>query len=331
MALPPQVQREVNEEAARSKKGDLPGGKSAPAVAPPPRPVGLDDVGPAPQLEDFPGDNQGFTEALTAWEIANETKIPAAAWEGYVLGRAIWEINNAAAIFGFDADPYITWLNMNSNLLLNGIMPNAQKWREEPERVDVNMMRTWGDMAVWWLKGQFPELADALGQPAFTTSRGRGSGRRGASRADFDVEELARGANQLWQAYLIEDAPDARGLAESYINQVLKNPLQRLDFESFVKGKIEKTARYALMDERRPEGLTYEQWIGDYTAKVRSILGPGEDGQVGRIIQSAAQLASSDDELSGRLRRERQVKTSAPFIQGLEAQLLAVKDVFRGS
>ena len=74
--------------------------------------------------------------------------------------------------------------------------------------------------------------------------RGRGGPTAAEIRAKFDLDELADAVEDQWYSALLTHAPDARGLARAYVDQVVANPQQKLDFNTFVEKRIENTSRY---------------------------------------------------------------------------------------
>ncbi len=290
-------------------------------------------VGPEPRLADFGGDFQAFNDAFDEFELAGGGGGKRAPWEEYVIDIVNFEIGNAAKFLNIDPDPYFTWFASHQTEMLNGITPSAGFFRENPQLLTVEHLNGFAQMGVWWLRGQQPHLADGLGKEPF--KKGGGGGRRGPTaseiRASFDVDELSRGVTQLWNAWLMEEPKDAVGIAKAYVEAIVRNPEQKLDFKSFVLREIEGTAKYAVLAKNKPTHQPYEDFIGPLMAQASSFLGGGEGTQVGDLVGDAAQLASSPDAFAQRLGKERQITGSAPFLQSMEAQLRAVKGVFKNA
>jgi len=303
-----------------------------------PKPVGaprnpiLPGGGQEPNITDFP-DFDSYLAASDEFELTSDAN-KAAPWEDYVIDVVTWQINNAAKILGLNPDPYLAWFEANELNMINGITPSAQSFRENPGLLTVDHLQGLGVMAAWWLMGQRPELKVGINKEPFKATRG-GSGRRGPSaseiRASFDIDELSRNITELWNGYLLEEPKDARGIAKAYVEQIVRNPEQKLDFKSYVLRQIEGTAKYQVLSKNKGEFQSYENFIGPLLAQATAFLGAGDPGQVSNLVGNAAQLASSPDAFVQRLGKERQVTASAPFIQGLEAQVRSVKGVFRNA
>ena len=290
------------------------------------------NVGPEPRLADFGGDFTAFNQAFDEFEAAGDGG-KSAPWEEYIIDIVNYQIGNAAEWLGLNPDPYYTWFASHQTEMLNGITPSAGFFRENPDLLTVEHLNGFARMGIWWLQGQQPQLADGLNKEPFR--KGGGGGRRGPTaseiRASFDIDELSRGATQLWNAYLMEEPKDAVGIAKAYVEAIVRNPEQKLDFKSYVLREIEGTAKYAVLAKNKPTHQPYENFIGPLMAQASSFLGGGEGTQVGDLVGDAAQLASSPDAFAQRLGKERQITGSAPFLQSMEAQLRAVKGVFKNA
>ena len=184
-------------------------------------------------------------------------------------------------------------------------------------------------------------LSEASGLPFWGASQGTGqgpgSGRRGPSAADiresFDENELTAAVEEYWGAYLLEDAPNARAIARSYIDAVVATGAQqKLDFETFVVERIKQAPRYRQIYANKPEGRSELEYITPYTSMATQVLGgsSGNRKQLGSIVAGGAALGSSPDAFAERLKRTDAVKNSSGFIRSLEDTTAAVRGVLRG-
>ncbi len=283
---------------------------------------------PEPSRINFASE-EDFQVAYGEWAALGGAS-KAAPWEDYVVSIVAEQIRNAAKIMGFNEEAYLTWFEANTTNMLNGITPSAGFFRENPQLLTVEHLTGLASMGIWWLQAQRPELAEGLRQPTFK-SGGGGTGRPTAAqiRASFDVDELARGVQDLWRGYLLDENDDPRGVARDYIEEIVRNPEQKLDFKSYVVRRIEGTADYARFAKRKPPHMSYEAFLGPYAASAAAMLGPGDEGQVKGLVQGGTGLASSPSTFQQRLSKERQVTGSAPFINNLETRLQSMKGVFR--
>jgi len=172
-----------------------------------------------------------------------------------------------------------------------------------------------------------------------TTNRGSGSGSgsRGPTSAQirdsFDEDQLTEAANKMWGAYLVEDAPNARGIAKGYIDAVVAGRGEKtIDFETFVLERIRKTNRHKLVYRNKPEGASELEYISPYTQAATSVIGgagrPG--GTASDVAAGGAALGASSDAFRDRLARTPQHQQTKGFINGLEQRVRDVKNVLRG-
>ncbi len=296
----------------------------------PRNPISEGSQGPEPRLSQFDSLDE-FNAAMDVWEATGGAG-KAAPWEDYVIDIVNYQIGNAASWLGINPDPYYTWFASHQTEMLNGITPSAGFFRDNPELLTVEHLQGFATMGIWWLQGQRPELLDGINRAPFKKG---GGGARGPTaseiRASFDIDELSRGVTSMWNAYLMEEPKDAKGIASAYVEEIVRNPEQKLDFKAYVLRKIEGTSKYGILAKNKPPHQSYEQFIGQLMGQALSVLGGGEGEQVGNLVGDAMQLASSPDGFAQRLGKERQVTGSAPFVQNLEAQLRAVKGVFKNA
>lgn len=169
-------------------------------------------------------------------------------------------------------------------------------------------------------------------------SRGsRGSGRRGPTAAElrnmFDEDQLTDAVQSMWGAYLLEETPEARAIAKQYIEAIVSTGGEKeIDFETFVKGRIRKTARHKLIYQNKPEHLDELQYIGPYAQMAGQVLGGASGNQqiVGDLAAGAAALGASQEAFAGRLQRTDQFTGTKGFIGGLEERVRNVRNVLRG-
>lgn len=182
------------------------------------------------------------------------------------------------------------------------------------------------------------ENLPALGRyDPFISDFGLSGGSRGSGKApkdirkNFDIEELTIAANNLWRGYLLEEGPDMRAVAKEYVERVVADPEQRLDFDTFVYGKLKNTARYAMMYGNKPEGMSEAQFIQPYLQAAQQVIGPGFGDQLNATAIGGARLHASPAAFSERLKRTDQALSSVGFFQHAGNALQSVSRLFQGS
>lgn len=172
-----------------------------------------------------------------------------------------------------------------------------------------------------------PNLANAQDK----SGRRGGGGGRGLSpadiRAQFDLDQLAMAVKNQWQGLLFDEPKNARAVAKAYVDAVVKNPDQKLDFNTFVRGHIQKQPRYNMIYKNKPRGMSEEAYFQPYVAAASQYLRPND---VRDAATGAAQLGSSQQTFRERMSRDNAVTTSAPFISSFEKRMQDVAGVFKG-
>lgn len=184
----------------------------------------------------------------------------------------------------------------------------------------------------WWGAKIGPGVADA-----WTGSSGSGSGSRGRGRTlptekeirqQFDLNQLGRRASDLWRSFLLEEPGDARQIAKSYVDEIVKTRgEQKIDFDAFVEQKIEDTPRYANIMKNKPAGMRADQYLQGYYQTAMQVLRPenADEAAIG-----AAQMGADANTFQQRLQRSNEARTSAPFMESLAGRLRGVKGVLKG-
>lgn len=168
--------------------------------------------------------------------------------------------------------------------------------------------------------------------PAPKGGSGRGRGRGGPTAEDirnqFDVDELARGVNDMNRGLVLEDHADAKGVARKYIDAVVAGKGEkRIDFETFVRGKIEATSRYKNIYARKPESVSAEAYMAPYLNSAMQLASPDEAAE---IAIGGVQFGASAETFRQRLGRTENATGSAPFINQLESRMSNVSAILKG-
>jgi len=167
--------------------------------------------------------------------------------------------------------------------------------------------------------------------------KGGGGGRRkptaGEIRAMFDEDQLTEAVNDMWGAYLVEDAPNARAIAANYIDAIVATGgEQEIDFETYVLGKIRATNRHKLVYRNKPAGIDELQYISPYVQSATTVIGGGgrSGATASDVAAGGAALGASGAAFSDRLARTPQHQQTKGYINELEQRVRDVKDILRG-
>ena len=164
------------------------------------------------------------------------------------------------------------------------------------------------------------------------------TGRRGAAgpksltaeeiRAKFDIDELSNSINDLNRMLVLEDHADSKKMARDYIESVVDTKGEQvIDFETFVRERIEGTARFKSIYRNKPDALSAEQYMAPYFAQALAVASPDEAAE---LAIGAAGSASSQQAFAQRLRRTDAVTGSTGFIGSLQGKLERLGDVLKG-
>lgn len=192
--------------------------------------------------------------------------------------------------------------------------------------------------ARWWYSNKIPSLADFWSGASGDGSGpgggggGGGGGSRGPTaaqiRAQFDIGQLATRVDDLHRALLLTESGDPRGIAKEYVDAVVRNPEQELDFDTFViQGHIEKSPRFASIYVSKPSHEKAEDYIGRYMEMASAVLRPenADEAAIG-----GAQFGADAMAFEERLKRSNEFRTSSNFMQSLEGRMRSIKEVLKG-
>lgn len=191
-----------------------------------------------------------------------------------------------------------------------------------------------GRAAFSWLQNQDPTQSISpssamsyTAPPPRGPGGGRGGGRRGPSMADFDIDELTEGVQNMWRAYLLTDNDNARDIATAYAGAVIANPDQKLDFTTYVLNKIRATSRHKAIYANKPDHLEEREFMTRYLQTASQYLRPDN---ADKIAIGGAQLGADPTAFRGLISNQREVRNSAPWINNFENRISELKGLFRG-
>lgn len=187
------------------------------------------------------------------------------------------------------------------------------------------------DYARSYLQMRTPSLRDNWERLA----SGRGGGGGGTRlpteaeiRQNFDLDQLAAEAQNIWRSFLLEEHPDARGLGRAYVDAVVASQgQQKIDFKSFVEKRVDATARAAAIYSNKPKSMSKEQFLMPYFTAAQQMVG-GTD-EAADLAIGGAQFGASGSAFQSRLNRTDANTGSAPFITELEGRMRDIRKVFK--
>ena len=145
-------------------------------------------------------------------------------------------------------------------------------------------------------------------------------------RQSFDLDELTNAVSNMYRGLLLDDAADPRAIARAYIEAIVSNPDQKLDFDTYVEGYIDKEPRAAAIYRNKPDSMSKAQFLQPYMQSAQQVLRPGNAAEAAR---AGAQLGSSPDAFREKLGRSREAQVSSPFITGMENKITQLGNLFK--
>lgn len=145
-------------------------------------------------------------------------------------------------------------------------------------------------------------------------------------RQNFDLDQLTAMVAEDYRATLLDEPRDPRGIARAYVEAIVQNPDQKLDFDTYVQAQIKKQPRYQLLYGNKPRGLSDSQHMQPYVQAAMQKLRPGN---VADKARAGAQLGSSPESFRANLDRSRESQVSAPFITQMNQRVTELGRVFK--
>lgn len=277
-------------------------------------------------------------------------------WQHAAVNKIYDDIKVVAKNFDMDLDHLIGWFDGQQNNMLNWIQAQMNKLNavfgplpvgpagaggqrviDDAGGFRINLadtpegMNHIFDLARQWVSMYWPGFRDAvLMKPPGSSGGGRRRGPTAAEiRAQFDLDQLTRLVDEMSRALVLAEEPNARAIATAYVDAIVKDPKQELDFETFVRNRILSTARAKMIYRNKPESMSEEQYLQPYVAAFQSRVGPGFGDQLADTAIAGARLGASPDAFEQRLNRTRQVQTSTPFLSKMGQRLSNFRQVLR--
>lgn len=156
---------------------------------------------------------------------------------------------------------------------------------------------------------------------------GRGSGGgAGSLRGSFDIDQLAQGIRQMWSLYLrATPNVNAHGLAKAYVDQVVANPAQTLDFSTWVKGRMKEDPKWKFTFQNKPHGVSPEEYMQGYAGAIIGTL--GQQKGIGQAIRGQAALNATPGDVQGFLGMQDQIIRSTGFMGNIEERFRSARKI----
>lgn len=279
------------------------------------------------------GDNAAY------WEQEYESAL---SWQDALRDRWLKEVPAMAEAFGESTAAYKAWVNRQMggmmeyvtdmwHSLSQGGLPGSTDLTQSPQG-----MESLFQMGMSYLAGRDQRLQSFWvgtkgGKIPGSGGRGGGGGARRPTaaeiRANFDLNELAAGVTEIFRGTILDDAKDPRAIASAYVESIVRNPEQKLDFEAFVKEQAKATPRYASLYRNKPKAMSDAQYIMPYLNSAMQMARPKE---AVNIAAGGAQLGADPAAFRSRLNRTNATTTSAPFISSMEQRMTGLKRILKG-
>ena len=130
------------------------------------------------------------------------------------------------------------------------------------------------------------------------------------------------------QALVLEEHADPKSIARAYVDAVVSSGgEQKIDWQTFVRGGIEKSSRYKSIYRNKPEDVSAEQYMAPYQQMASQFLRPNE---VADAAAGGARFGSSQQSFAANLRKSDTVTSSSSFINELEGRMSDLNSVLKG-
>jgi len=271
-------------------------------------------------------------------------------WQQNAYDSILDELEDVYELYGWDKYAADNFLGQH----WGSIQPNIEYWLlNQPEAIQVRdgflaegghapsgyeILRSAGgwqrlmDQVRQQLIMANPNLSGLLGNKNLGPSRPGGGGRSGPSAEDirnsYDIDQLSDQINEMSRGLLLEENPNARAMASSYVDVMVKSRRQKkVDFATFVRSEIEETDRYKSIYANKPDHLAAEEYMTPYITAAHQMARPNAAPS---IAIGGAQFGASGSQFAARLQRTNSNVTSSRFVNELEGRLTSLKDVFKG-
>ena len=268
-------------------------------------------------------------------------------WQTKLRTDVVSAIEKWASVLGvekFVLDSYVrdSWdmalHYVNSKVaVLNGTWNVDPELGDDPRGPAPNVLNPAQYNAIWEAATEFYSKRLGFDVVGDVPRVGGGGGSRGPTaaeiRSQFDMDQLEDAVQQMWGQHLFEDTTKAKSIAKQYVDAVVQNyGKKEVDFKTFVLNRIEKSPRYQMIYQNKPEGMSALEYVAPYASMANSVVGggSGDTKRWGTLAAGGAALGASPDAFAERLKRTDEHQNSVGFINGLESRVRNIKNVLRG-
>lgn len=256
-------------------------------------------------------------------------------WRNQLFEELRRVVGSWAKAAGYSANAGQAFVNANRGALLSFIEKEVfgagqvgYDSRMQNFTTTVGGFQNMTNAALNWLGARLPfRIPEATGSGGGGGGRGGGGPTAADIRGQFDIEELANRVQDLSRTFLITEHANPRQVARAYVEAVVKNPSQRLDFDTYVRSQLQKDPRWNIIMQNKPTGMDEAQYVQQYAQRVMQVLGGGEEAS--QIAFEQAALGSSQEAVGERLSRSRAVRSSSEFVNTFEDTLRQVGEILR--
>jgi hypothetical protein len=152
------------------------------------------------------------------------------------------------------------------------------------------------------------DVAAILASAGFGTKPGGGGGGGGGGVAPkppvWDRDQLIESASNMWRGMLLDEPADVGRIVDDYTARAASFFMEqggRMDFETFVLGRIRETPRYRILYQNMQPGISEEAHLGQYVQAVRQL--GFRDQRVNELVTQGASSGASVAGFTERLER----------------------------
>ena len=187
------------------------------------------------------------------------------------------------------------------------------------------------NIALQWASSRIPGLRDQLSKGS---GGGGGGGRVGAAPVDirkqFDLSALAEDVSKMSRGYLLIESDDPRGVARAYVDAVVANPDQKLDFQQFVLDRLKADPRWNTLYKHKPATLDPLEYLQPYAQQAQQLLGANRGEEWSDQMFHAVSLGADPQAWQNRIERSNSYTSQAPFVAKISERAAGLSHILRG-
>lgn len=263
-------------------------------------------------------------------ETTADVKEEPIAWQEALRGTLVNLIKGVAADAGMYPTMVQQWVNTNYSALLSYINRDIMTTPQSAQfyTQSAQGLTALTNIALQWAGSRIPALRTAL------TGVGGGTGRTGPTaaeiRASFDLSQLATNVSKMARGYLLQEHEDPRAVARAYVDAVVANPAQKLDFQEFVLNSLRANPRWNTLYKNKPAALDELQYIGQYTSQAQQLLGANRGQDWSGEQFNAMAIGADPQAWQQRIERSNTYTSQAPFVAKMQERVSGLSQILKG-